>query len=115
MRLIKFSWKYNKDDVSKVELEAQFPLLKPLCTDVRRELSNVFFVLWKMLESCLNCQSLGGVHFLVCIKYVSFSSERSFSALRCLNLTCGGAIQGCGNTHLSIHTRIETSNLRGMV
>ena len=84
-----------KDDLSRLELETQLPLLKPLYKDVCKELSNNFSVdsivhvlseltvaersafsgIWKLLK------------LLLVLPATNATSERSFSALRRLK-TC---------------------------
>ena len=70
-----------KDDLSKPELEAQLPLLKPLCKEAYKELSSNFSMhdvaersafsgVWKVLK------------LLLVLPATNATSERSFSALR---------------------------------
>lgn len=79
-----------KDDLSKCELEAQLPLLKPLCEDIVKEKSSNFSlcdavcILSKL--SAAERAAFSGVwrvlKLLLVLPATNATSERSFSALR---------------------------------
>ena len=79
-----------KDDLSKLELEAQLPLLKPLFQDVCKELSTNFSVhdaVRVLSELSVSGRSaFSGVwkvlKLLLVLPATNATSERSFSALR---------------------------------
>ena len=79
-----------KDDLSQQELEAQLPLLEPLCKEVCEELADSFSVhnaVQRLSElSVTERTALSGVWSLVKLLLVlpatNATSERSFSALR---------------------------------
>ena len=79
-----------KDDLSKPELEAQLPLLKPLCKEAYKELSSNFSMhdAVKVLSelSVAERSAFSGVwkvlKLLLVLPATNATSERSFSALR---------------------------------
>ena len=79
-----------KDDLSRLELEAQLPLLKPLCKDICEELGDNFSVrdaVRALSElSVAERTAFSGVwtvmKLLLVLPATNATSERSFSALR---------------------------------
>lgn len=118
-----------KDDLSRLELEAQLPLLRPLCKEVCEESADTFSVcdaVHVLSElSVTQRTAFSGVwsllKLLLVLPATNATSERSFSALRrvktylrstmtqqfdgspCAQGTSGqtGAREGCPGVHLN--------------
>ena len=77
-----------KDDLSRLELQAQLPLLKPLCKELAGTFSvhDVLYILSEL--SVAERTAFSGVwsilKLLLVLPATNATSERSFSALRCV-------------------------------